>query len=356
MLFPTQPGLSSFSFSILFTLAIAIGCRQGPQKQNLEEPQMAGNPIFEGWYADPEGAVFDQGFWVYPTYSDDFEKQLHLDAFSSKDLIHWTKHQRILDTTKIKWLRQALWAPSIIKKETEYYLFFGANDIQRLGRSSYDPKNDINHYGGIGVAVGATPAGPFKDYLGKPLISDFYNDAQPIDQFVFEDVDGTFYFFYGGWGHCNLGVLNDDFTGFVPWEDGQLFQEITPEGYVEGPFMFLRNNIYYFMWSEGNWTDGSYRVVYATANKASGPYKRMGTVLESDDEIATGAGHHSVINVPGTDNWIMVYHRRPIPNKDRDHRVTCMDKMEFNADGTIKPIMMTREGVEGVTFPDMDTK
>lgn len=307
--------------------------------------ETAGNPIFKGWYADPEAVVFGNEYWIYPTFSDDFEKQVFLDAFSSKDLVNWHKHERILDSTVIKWCKQALWAPSIIEKEKKYYLFFGANDIQRPGRDSYDPENDINHFGGIGIAVADTPAGPYKDYLGKPLISDFYNDAQPIDQFVFKDIDGTYYFFYGGWGHCNLGILNKAFTGFIPWENGMPFKEITPEGYVEGPFMFFRKGIYYFMWSEGNWTDGSYKVVYAMADKATGPFKRIGTVLESDEKIATGAGHHSVINIPKTDDWLMVYHRRPIPNVDRDHRVTCMDKMEFNRDGTIKPVQMTFEGV-----------
>ena len=311
-----------------------------------QEKTKNSNPIFNGWYADPEGVVFDNTYWVYPTFSDDYDKQLHFDAFSSKDLVNWKKHERILDTTIIKWLRQALWAPSIIEKDNKFYLFFGANDIQRPGRDSYDPNNDINHFGGIGLAVSDSPGGPFEDYLGKPLISDFYNDAQPIDQFVFKDIDGTYYFFYGGWSHCNLGRLNEDFTGFISWEDGNSFKEITPEAYVEGPFMFLRNGIYYFMWSEGGWTNDSYKVAYAMADKATGPYKRIGTILESKGgDIATGAGHHSVINRPGTDDWIIVYHRRPIPNEDRDHRVTCMDVMEFNPDGTIKPVKMSFTGV-----------
>ncbi len=328
---------------ILSLVCVVISCTANAQ----EKKQKANNPIFEGWYADPEGVVFDDTVWVFPTYSDDYDKQLHFDAFSSKDLVHWQKHASILDTTQIKWLRQALWAPAIIEKDDRYYLFFGANDIQRPGRDSYDPNNDINHYGGIGVAVADHPGGPYQDYLGKPLISDFYNDAQPIDQFVFKDTDGTYYFFYGGWGHCNLGVLNDDFTGFVPWENGEKFKEITPEGYVEGPFMFLRNGIYYFMWSEGGWTNGSYKVAYAMADKATGPFERIGTILESKEgDIATGAGHHSVIKKPGTDEYIIVYHRRPIPNEDRDHRVVALDKMEFNDDGTIKPVKMTFEGVQ----------
>lgn len=330
--------LKNYFLGILCCLIIANVIAQETKTNN--------NPIIEGWYADPEGVVFGNTYWVYPTFSDDFDKQLHFDAFSSKDLVNWKKYERILDTTKIKWLRQALWAPSIIEKDSMYFLFFGANDIQRLGRESYDPNNDINHFGGIGVATAKHPGGPYEDYLGKPLISNFHNDAQPIDQFVFKDVDNKYYFFYGGWSHCNLGILNDDFTGFIPWEDGSLFKEITPEGYVEGPFMFLRNGIYYFMWSEGGWTNGTYKVAYAMADKATGPYKRIGTILESKEgDIAKGAGHHSVIKKLGTDEYIIVYHRRPIPNLDRDHRVTCMDKMEFNHDGTIKPIIMTFEGV-----------
>lgn len=305
----------------------------------------SGNPIAEGWYADPEGAVFGNEYWIYPTYSASYKKQLHFDAFSSKDLVTWQKHASVLDTTAIKWAKQAMWAPSIIEKGGKYFLFFSANDVQRPSRPGWDENNTINHTGGIGIAVADAPGGPFKDYLGKPLIDDFYNDAQPIDQFVFKDTDGTNYIFYGGWGHCNLGKLNDDFTAIVPWDDGKLFHEITPEGYVEGPFMFLRNGTYYLMWSEGGWGNDTYKAVYATADKATGPYKRMGTILESDKAIATGAGHNSVIHTPNTDDWYMVYHRRPIPNEGRDHRVTCIDHLYFNQDGTIKPVKMTFEGV-----------
>lgn len=309
------------------------------------DPAKSGNPIFEGWYADPEGVVFGDEYWIYPTYSAPFRKQLFLDAFSSKDLVNWEKHPRISDTEIVKWARQAIWAPSAIEKDGKYFLFFAANDVQRPGRSSWDPDDDINHFGGIGVAVADAPGGPFKDHLGEPLIPDFHNDAQPIDQFVFKDVDGARYLFYGGWGRCNVGVLNDAFTGFIPWPDGELFKDITPEQYVEGPFVFLRNGKYYFMWSEGNWTNDSYRVAYGISDNVTGPYQRMGTILSSEEGLATGAGHNSAIKVPGTDDWYIVYHRRPIPSESPHHRVTCIDKMQFNPDGTIKPVDMTFEGV-----------
>ncbi|MEP7253902.1 MAG: glycoside hydrolase family 43 protein [Ginsengibacter sp.] len=294
----------------------------------------SGNPVFPGWYADPEAAVFNNEYWIYPTYSAKYEEQVFFDAFSSPDLVHWTKHDKILDTANVKWAKRAVWAPAIIEKDKKYFLFFGANDIQ----------ND-QQYGGIGVAVSDKPEGPFKDYLGKPLIDKFHNGAQPIDQFVFHDKDGKYYIIYGGWKHCNIAKLKDDFTGFIPFEDGNIFKEITPENYVEGPMMFIRNNKYYFMWSEGGWTGPDYCVAYAVSESPFGPFKRVGKILQQDASVATGAGHNSIIHNEKNDSWYIVYHRRPIGETDGNHRVTCIDRMYFDNDGMIKPVKITFEGV-----------
>ena len=293
------------------------------------------NPIFKGWYADPEGIIFDKTFWVYPTFSAPYEKQVFLDAFSSKDLTHWTKHERILDTSAIKWAKKAIWAPSIIKNKNKYFLFFGANDIQ-----------SDNELGGIGVAVASKPEGPYKDHLGKPLVDKFYNGAQPIDQFVFRDKDGQHYLIYGGWRHCNIAKLKPDFKGFIPFEDKTVFKEITPENYVEGPFMFIKNNKYYFMWSEGGWTGPDYCVAYAIADSPMGPFKRIGKILEQDHKIANGAGHHSVIKMPDSDTYFIVYHRRPLSETDGNSRETCIEEMHFDENGFIKPVVITKEGVK----------
>ncbi len=292
------------------------------------------NPVFPGWYADPEGIIMDDEYWIFPTYSAPYDKQVHFDAFSSPDLVNWTKHERIMDTTAIKWAHRAVWAPSIIKKEDQYFLFFGANDIQ-----------SNEEYGGIGVAVSDSPKGPYKDHLGKPLVDKFHNGAQPIDQFVFQD-NGKYYLIYGGWRHCNIAQLKDDFTGFNPYEDGTIFKEITPENYVEGPFMFKKDNKYYFMWSEGGWTGPDYSVAYAVADSPFGPFKRIGKTLQQDPKIATGAGHHSIIHNKDTDDYYMVYHRRPLDETDRNSRETCIDLMEFNDDGSIKQVVITNEGVK----------
>jgi beta-xylosidase len=295
----------------------------------------AQNPVFPGWYADPEGAVFNKKYWIYPTYSAPYDKQVFFDAFSSDDLVHWTKHSRILDTSAIKWAKRAMWAPSVVEHNEKYYFFFGANDIQ-----------SNKEYGGIGVAIADHPAGPFRDYLKKPLIDAFHNGAQPIDQFAFKDRDGKYYLIYGGWRHCNIARLKDDFTGFIPFDDGKTFKEITPEGYVEGPFMFIRNNKYYFMWSEGGWTRPDYSVAYAISDSPFGPFKRIGKILQQNPKIATGAGHHSVINITDTDEWYIIYHRRPLTEKDGNSRVTCIDHLYFDENGHIKPVVITNEGVE----------
>ena len=304
------------------------------KKQSSEKAITSGNPIFPGGYADPESRIFNKQYWIYPTYSAKYEEQVFLDAFSSTDLVSWKKHNRILDTANVKWAKKAVWAPSIVKKGEKYFLFFGANDIQ----------ND-QEYGGIGIAVSDNPSGPFKDYLGKPLIDKFHNGAQPIDQFVFQDKDDQYYLLYGGWRHCNIAKLNKDFTGFIPFDDGTTFKEITPKGYVEGSFMFLKDGKYYFMWSEGGWTGPNYSVAYAIANSPFGPFERIGKILQQDTTVATGAGHHSVINIPKSNKWYIVYHRRPLGETDGNHRVTCIDEMNFDEKGFIKPVKITKEGI-----------
>jgi predicted alpha-1,6-mannanase (GH76 family) len=296
-------------------------------------PEWSGNPVFNGWYADPEAVIYGKRYWIYPTFSAEYEKQVHFDCFSSPDLVHWTKHVNILDTADVHWARQAMWAPGVMEKKGRYYLFFAANDVHE------------GELGGIGVAVADQPEGPYMDLTGKPLIGNIVNGAQPIDQFVFRDRDGSYYLIYGGWKHCNIVRLKNSFTGLRPLRDGSMVKEITPEGYVEGPVMFRKNGRYYFMWSEGGWTGPDYRVAYAISDNLYGPWQRIGTVLQQDGEVATGAGHHSILNIPGTDDWYIVYHRRPLSETSPHHRVTCIERMKFDENGFILPVKITFEGV-----------
>ena len=193
--------------------------------------------------------------------------------------------------------------------------------------------------GGLEIAVADNPAGPFVNHTGKTLVDKFINDAQPIDAHLFKDDDGTIYLYYGGWGHCNAAIMNETMDGFVPLADGSLFKEITPDGYVEGPCMLKRNGVYHFMWSEGGWTNGTY---HACASTSRDPLNisREGRVILDSSEIANGPGHHSYINIPGTDEWRIFYHRRIIGDLERGHRMLCMDELRFDGDD-ILPVQMT---------------
>ncbi len=354
--------------------ALATSSPAQPAPSAFKADGLSGNPVLPGWYADPEAIVYGDRYWIFPTWSDDwgdsvsepppqeasggdaasqrpinpqYSKQTFLDAFSSPDLVNWTKHPRVLDLADISWGHYALWAPSVIHANDRYYLFFAANDIQ-----------SDEEVGGIGVAVADSPEGPYRDALGKPLIDKFHNGAQPIDQFVFRDDDGQHYMYYGGWRHCNVVKLAPDLLSLEPFDDDEMFKEITPEHYVEGPFVFKRpvdgRDRYYLMWSEGGWGGPNYSVAYAIGDSPLGPFERIGKILQQDPDVATGAGHHSVIPVPDADTWYIVYHRRPLGDDDPHHRQVCIDEMRFNGDGTIQPVQITRSGVRARPLASSD--
>jgi beta-xylosidase len=304
---------------------------------NVRESKAAvtsGNPILPGWYADPEARIFEGRYWIYPTCSAPYDEQTWFDAFYSDDLVHWSKAERILEMSSISWAKRALWAPSPIEKNGRYYYYFAANDIQ-----------SNEELGGIGVAVADRPEGPYRDALDRPLIDRFVNGAQPIDSHVFLDDDGSAYLYYGGWGRCNVVRLGEDMVSIVNFPDGETFKEVTPEKFVEGPCMIKRDGRYYFMWAEGGWGGPDYSVAYAISDSPVGPFERVGKILQQDAAVATSAGHHGVLQIPGTDEWCIVYHRRPLSETDPNHRVVCIDRMTFAADGTIEPVRITFDGV-----------
>ncbi len=290
----------------------------------------AGNPVLPGWCADPELHIFEGRYYLYPTYSAEYEKQTFFEAFSSADLTDWRSEGRILDFADVPWsTNRAAWAPSAIERGGRYFFYFSAGDGA-----------------GLGVAVADRPAGPFRDALGKPLVADYPHGAQPIDAHAFLDDDGQAYLYFGGWRHAVVARLNEDMVSL----DGG-FMEITPDNYVEGPFMLKRQGVYYFMWSEGGWTDSSYAVAYARASSPLGPFTRVGRILENDPAVGLGAGHHSALCYPGSDDWYIAYHRRPLEETNGHHRVVCIDRMHFDDAGDILPVVLTHEGVTARPLP-----
>lgn len=291
---------------------------------SAQAPKTSNNPIFSGWYADPEIHIFEGRYYVYPTYSAPYDKQTFYEAFSSPNLIDWHREGRILDFKDVPWsTNRAAWAPSVIFRDGSYFMYFSAGDGA-----------------GIGVATSKHPGGPFQDALGQPLIKDIINGAQPIDAMAFLDDDGQAYLYYGGWKHANVVKLTKDMLD----TEGE-FKEITPEGYVEGSFMLKRKGEYVFMWSEGGWGNSSYGVAYARAKSPTGPFVRIGKILGTDPKIAKGAGHHSVVQLPGTDEYLICYHRRPLEETDANARVVCLDRLVFDKEGNILPVQQTHEGV-----------
>ena len=286
------------------------------------------SPVLPGLNADPDIIRFGDTYYMYPT-TDGFAgwSGTKFKAYSSKDLVHWTDHGVILDLgPDISWADSRAWAPTIEEKNGKYYFYFCA---------------DAN----IGVAVSDSPTGPFKDALGKPLLKSGAYTGQMIDPAVFTDDNGQSYLYWGN-GHAYVVPLNDDMLSF----DASKVTDITPSGYREGSFVIKRKGTYYFMWSENDTGDENYRVAYATGSSPTGPWTKQGVILSKDLSLGIkGPGHHSVVQVPGTDDWYIAYHRFAIPGGDGTHRETTIDKMEFDSAGLIKKVVPTLTSVAPVT-------
>ena len=286
------------------------------------------NPISENWYADPEARIYGDAAYIYVTKSLPFKDQKNLDLVIVKDG-QASVYPDILDMSTFPWVTHAVWAPTVIDKDGKYYLIFASNNIQKDGEK-----------GGLEIAVANDPKGPFKGYLGRPLIGNFVFGAQPIDAHLFKDDDGQIYLYFGGWGHCVLAKMNEEMNGLSPLPDGELFREITPDGYVEGPCMLKRGGTYHFMFSTGNWTDGSYGVMTCRADTPCGPFGNSKMILSAQPPVADGPGHHGYLRT-GEDEWKIVYHRRTVGDRDPNHRRLCIDDLLFDEKGAILPVKMT---------------
>ena len=143
----------------------------------------------------------------------------------------------------------------------------------------------------------------------------------------------------GGWQHCNAAIMRQDMMGFEPLPSGEWCKAITPPGYVEGPCMLKRNDLYHFMWSAGDWVNGGYHVSVSTSISPLDISEHGHIILQSSD-IAEGPGHNGYLNLPGTDYWKIVYHRRILGDREPGHRVLCMDDLQFDED-YLHPVRMT---------------
>ncbi len=304
--------------------------------------QVNNNPVLPNYYADPEIIYSNKTgkFHIYPT-SDGFNwwSGYYFESFSSSDLVNWHNDGVILDLKKdVEWADKNAWAPCAIEKKVDgkykYYYYFTA--AQK-----------------IGVAVADDPSGPFVD-SGEPLINfkpQGINRGQEIDPDVFHDPKSDKDFLYWGNGYMAVAELTKEMTSI----DKSTIKVITPDNtFREGTEVFYRNGKYYFLWSEDDTRSPNYRVRYGTSDS---PYEiqnipQNNIVIKKDPETKIyGTGHNSVINVPGTDDWYIVYHRFTRPNgyfmgsAAGYNREVCIDKLEFDDNGAI---IMTVPSIKGI--------
>ncbi len=319
----------------------------------------SGNPILPEFHADPEVLYSQQTgkFYIYST-TDGAPGWggYYFTAFSSPDLVHWKHEGIILDlaTTQVPWASGNAWAPCIEEKRQadgtfKYYFYYSGHDRDRDRKS-------------IGVAVSDSPTGPFVDH-GQPIVTDLpegVGGGQQIDVDVFTDpVSGKSYLYWGN-GYMAGAELDDDMTAVKP----ETVTVLTPEGgtlqdyaYREAPYVFFRNGTYYFLWSVDDTGSPNYHVAYGTSSSPLGPVQVAAdpiVLIQSPEDEIYGTAHCSVLQLPDTDDWYIVYHRInkdylfPEPQGPGYHRQVCIDRLEFNPDGTLRRVKPTNTGVKQV--------
>ena len=307
------------------------------------------NPAIAGLWADPEVMYSEKTgrYYLYPT-TDGIEQWANHDfhCYSSADLGQWRYEGKVMDLlTDCQWARQKAWAPCIIERK------YGKGKKTRYKYFYYFVAE-----GQIGVATGDDPAGPFRDALGRPLITKQHPALKaggaPIDPDVFCDPATGKYYLYWGNGTLVCSELSDDMTSIR--QDHVLFErkDKSRYSYNEAPYVFARNGKYYFTWSENDTRSKNYRVRYLVSDSPTAlvrngqPAQVEKTIVlqRDDDNQIFGTGHHAVVQRPGSDEWYIVYHRfqRPAAAKldwsAGYNREVCIDALKFDAEGNILPV------------------
>ena len=305
---------------------LLLGAVSGFARKKHDAPG-TGNPVIPGYFADPTIKKFGDTYYMYATTDGSGAGFGPAQVWTSKDFVNWTLMP--MNWPDSHWI----WAPDVIRHtDGRYYYFYCQPCIIHCG-------------------VSEPPRGPWKNILGESeavLVPDrFVTNAITLDGQTFVDDDGSVYLYWGTWGiykgfGCGAGKMTPDLKGFT---ETRLIPNTEAVDFFEAPFVLKRNGIYYFMYSSGSCHDHTYRVQYATSDHPLGPYEYKGCILETnEDGTVHGPGHHSILKEG--DDYYIVYHRHDNPHSNRGfHRQLCMDKMEFEADGSIRKVIPTHEGV-----------
>lgn len=305
------------------------------------------SPVLPGYYADPNIAVFGDKYYIYATtdgYAGWGGNVFYV--WSSPDLVQWTRSAEPFLTLNgtsgnVPWATGNAWAPTIIERNGKYYFYFSGNN------PTYDRKT-------IGAAIADSPDGPF---TAQPTAMILNNGAvttgQAIDPAVFEDpTTGKYYIFYGNGGSDIIGSLyaelNDDMVS-VKDNTTQAIPGLTD--FREGIFVNFREGLFHLTYSIDDTGSENYRVGYATSDSVHGPWTYRGIILQKDvSQGILATGHSSIINVPCTDDWYIAYHRFHIPDGDGTHRETTIDRLYFDNNGLIIPVIPTLSSVPPETI------
>ena len=324
-----------FGFLLSCQLLLAGGCSMKEASSSVKEasdavpPAYYQNPLLKN-AADPGVLKASDGkYYAYPTGGNKFE------AYSSRDLVHWSKEGVALSGKELKWANTKFWAPEVIERDGKYYMFFSAAAADGV------PK--------ISVAVSDSPKGPFKHPSEKPLF-DF--GVGTIDPYIFQDDDGKTYMYYTKnlfevgdhkESHIYVAELAPDLLSIK----GEPKLLLKPEQawevasgkmrWNEGSFVFKRNGTYYLMYSANCYCGRAYAVGYATSKQATGPFTKYANnpILNAPYKEVSGTGHHSVTASPDGKELFIVYHTHIDPAKGGGARQLNIDRMGIAPDGTL---------------------
>ena len=293
------------------------------------------NPIITDMFtADPAPLVHNDTLFLYTGHdtasvSATNYKMPDWYVFSTTDMKNWTNHGSCLSPHAFSWATGDAYAAQCVERDGKFYWFV-----------STFHKSDENSKGGsaIGVAVSDRPTGPFTDAIGKALIvnemtTDMKHGWDDIDPSVFIDDDGQAYLFWGN-GSCKWVKLKDNMIE----TDGPI-NTFKPENFIEGPWIYKRNGIYYLVYASAGTKPEM--IEYCMADSPRGPWTYKGIIQENVPNSFTT--HPGIIDYKGKSYFF--YHNGSLPAGGSYRRSVCVDYMYYNDDGSIQKIIQTTEGV-----------
>lgn len=317
---------------LMFTGSMIYGYSQ---QHTIHQWETKGNPVVTHKYTcDPAPLVYNDTLFIF-TGEDAKGGQSGYNiknwcCFATTDMKNFIEYDIPLYANDFEWnIHEYAYAGHVSERNGKFYWYVSTNST------------------GIGVAVANRPEGPYKDALGKPLLT---NENSPgkehswrtIDPAVFIDDDGQAWLYWGN-GDCWAVKLNEDMISYDP-DYG--VKTISIDGdmefpFTEAPWVHKKDDIYFLSFAIGF----PERIAYAVSDKPDGPFTYKGII----NEIAgnSNTNHQSMIEYK--DNWYFVYHNGGIQTDGGSYsRSICIDKLEFDENGMYKPILMTTKGVDKI--------